>query len=175
MAPRDSKNATVRKRLAYGVTATLVLLMLLACGGLGSGSDPLTIEEQCHASVGPVDVSGSWTLSGEGTWSDCDNGVEDDAPFEISSTTLTFAQTDEDGDGENERLALDEDYEGFSLENGRVMGTCVEFTTVEQDGGTQISFDFSGSYTSHGVINGTFEGEGPGRCNSSGDFELRRE
>ena len=175
MTPRAPKTATVRKRLAYAAGAALVLLMLLACGGVGSGPDDLNIEDQCDAAAGPVDVSGSWTLTGNGQWSDCDSSIEDNTPFELSSARLTFVQTDEDGDGQNEHLALDENYDGFSLENGRVTGSCVDFVTVEQSGGTEVSFEFRGNYTSGDVIQGTFDGEGPGRCTSAGEFELRRE
>jgi hypothetical protein len=153
---------------------------VLVCGfalSLLAGCVPLDDEDEwsqantCNQRVENAQVQGSWSLSGTGEWSGCDNGVDDGESFELFTGALTVEQH-EPTTGETDTLSLSGQSADVEF-SGTVRGECVNFETTEQSGGESTSFVFVGLYTSSGTIEGDFTGTGPGSCESSGDFEVR--
>lgn len=64
----------------------------------------------------------------------------------------------------------------FHFEDGLVNGTRVSFATREITAGTTVRLAFTGRVNAVGNIAGTFTGDGPRTCTSSGSFdaEIRR-
>ncbi|MFH0902467.1 MAG: hypothetical protein V2A73_17700, partial [Pseudomonadota bacterium] len=71
-----------------------------------------------------------------------------------------------------EALTLIDPPEGFEMLSGRVTGSCVSFTTLEElEGADYIRYSYEGEAYS-GKILGDFTGKGPGTCVSAGQFKV---
>ena len=149
----------------------LPLLMLLTLASAGceliDGLDAGPLDAFMDAGP-PADVSGQWVLSGDGRLTGCDDERFNTDMLTLSST-LQIVQ-----EGDTIRLAdgvvlVDR----FVFQDGSVRAERVRFTTLEESGGERIVLHFDGQYDAliH-EVRGTFDGEGPSTCASSGSFRV---
>ena len=154
------------KHLTLILFALAVAALALACEPLDD--DFLDPADACNLSEGTSVVSGTWNISGTGRRTDCTDPRFDAEELSINSKGLSIVQ-DDDGN-----LSLSADIPGFALSNASVRGTCVDFSTTEEsaDPANNLLFTWDGDVRADGAITGTFTGEGPQGCNTSGTFSI---
>lgn len=146
-----------------------MLLLAIACAGceLVDALDAGPLDAFVDAGP-PADVSGRWVLSGDGRLTGCADERFNTDMLTLSSS-LNVVQ-----EGDMIRLAdgavlVDR----FVFQDGTVRAERVRFTTLEESGGERIVLHFDGRYDAliH-EVRGTFQGEGPSTCASSGSFRV---
>ena len=151
-------------KIAKMTMGLLFVISLLGC----IGEDPFSFDDFVVDRCGTdsQDLSGIWTISGDGRRSDCREDFLNTDRFVIRSLELPVVHDTSTG-----QLSLGAANFGanFRIENGRVNGSCVEFTTVESNGDAEIRYDWQGRVEG-GEIRGDFEGFGPKTCSSEGEF-----
>lgn len=143
------------------------LLITCGCEGLFDDLDAGPLDAFRDAGP-PVEVGGTWQLSGSGRLTDCDDPRFETNDLTISST-LQIVQNGETLHVAPGLLLA----ERFALENGLVQEDRVSFATLEEGDGVRIILRFEGRYDAlvH-EIRGRFTGEGPGTCQSAGTFTI---
>lgn len=145
----------------------LALIALLALSTLSGCEDFIDAAIPCG--VGLPDLSGSWTLTGEGTRVEC-NDERLNGEFTIATAAPLLVDEDSDGD-----LSLGAPVPGFSL-TGEVLDRChVAFDVVEDTPDGPITYHFFGDpdeLDGLGIEHGTFTGEGPGSCRMTGSYDV---
>lgn len=154
-------------KIAKTTLGILFVISILGCIDEDAFSFLDYDSDRCGTSSS--DLSGIWTLSGEGKRSECREDFLDTDRFVIRSLELPIAHDTSTG-----RLTLgDANFaEDFRLEDGRVNGACVSFTTVEMTGSAEIRYEWEGTVES-GELRGNFEGYGPKTCVSEGEFSAQ--
>ena len=151
-------------KIAKFALCSLFVVSLLGC----IGDDPFSLDDfdvdRCGSDTS--DLSGIWTIRGEGNRTDCREDFLNTERFVIRSLDLPI---DHDTSTGQIRLGDANFSENFRIEDGRVNGSCVNFTTVETTGEAEIRYDWEGR-VENGVIRGDFSGFGPKTCTSQGDF-----
>ena len=138
------------------------IIVLLGCA-LVWACDPE--EEEDYGADAPLaDVSGEWSLVGNGNMQGCR-----DAEYNADKLTLheiSFRVTQ----GDDATLSADLPTQNDFTFTGNVMGEKVVFKTRETVEGETIEIEFTGRAKTSGVIRGDFEGDGPYACKSEGRF-----
>lgn len=154
------------------VAAALATLFWVAagCADLVSSGADVEQPDPCDLAADPRPVGGEWVMTGRGARHSCDNSRFNSPNFELLPLHLTVTQTDEQLD-----LHHGGEVGGASLEmrEAWVRGSCIKFRLVEiaADGGV-IDYAFEGEVLRDGRAVGSFEGQGPGDCRSSGHFSI---
>lgn len=123
--------------------------------------------------VDNASLAGRWTISGTGDLAcpaDPSMNIDD---FRLEAASFTIEQ---DGDGVLTMTTPPPTDGEFAFQDGLVTGLIVEFVTRETAGGQTIRLAYEGRANEVGNIAGSFTGQGPGTCESRGDFvvEIRR-
>ena len=160
-------------------SANLLLsgLLAFAVWACDLSSDPSegSPYDPCSTSTGDdVQAGGTWTLTGNGTRSGCEDDKYDADNFRLTAQPLKVTQND---------TSLQLDTSGspklasFQLQNAYVNGKCVKFTTLESGSQGTIKYVFDGTMSSSGsnAVYGTFTGTGPTGCSAEGSFTLQIE
>ncbi|MBN1947792.1 MAG: hypothetical protein JW797_19150 [Bradymonadales bacterium] len=144
------------------------VLLLGGCGEL--------FGDLLEPRVTTADLSGEWTLRGEGVRDRCtDRLYEGEFSLRLASR-LSVRQTGTDRQG----LALLELAQEVKLDavrlvmSGGVQGNRVEFSLREEvEGVAEVDFQFVGAYNpARATIEGEFSGEGPMGCKNGGRFTV---
>jgi len=139
-------------------------LALSACELSDDDMDPY----ECNELASTATVEGIWKLTGTGERNHCDDDDLDGKHIKLSSKPLKITQS-------NGGLLLS-NYPAkattFHFTNASVKGDCVNFKTLETGPDGSIEYQFSGRFVGNDVIEGKFEGDGPGGCDSDGTFEV---
>ncbi len=145
------------------IAAFFALALSVACEPLNDLVDEPDInEDPCQSANGPAPVDGIWVITGNGQRTECSNDdLNND--FSLASNGNLVVKQDDD------TLSLNGTIDGFSF-TGTVDGICVNFTTIEETNGPDLSYSWSGKVNSDGSITGTFTGTGPSDCASNGSF-----
>jgi len=164
------KSVLAPSRWYLAIAAALIFPPLVACEP--PGMSDLEPVDACRVSEGSVDLGGSWTLRGSGSRSGCRDDSYDGKFTLGTSVALRVVQDDENGsDAENIALAQPILFPGGSFDlNGSVSGICVDFSSIENGPQGEIVYRFSGTAADMGVIRGSFTGDGPRGCTTSGTF-----
>lgn len=149
----------------------LSLLTLAGCEGLLDGADggePRPVD----AEVPPAEVAGRWLITGSGQMRGCDDARFDTDDLQLQSAPLSVVQTDDTLSVPNPPQPATGT---FAFREGRVSGVEIRFKTIEQGPDLGVALTYRGRLDDLGRIVGTFTGEGPGTCESSGDFLIEIE
>ena len=141
----------------------LLALLSLALSGCDPFEEDIRELNDCPPASPSAHLSGDWHLDGEGTRSECE---EDHLNGAIDLRTARPLGITQDASG---NLTLTTALGGFAF-TGHVFGSCVEFVTDEGASGQVMNF--SGNASGSRVA-GTFRGEGPGSCVSTGTFTVQ--
>lgn len=147
--------------------AALLLISLLGCIDEDAFELPNFDQNSCGGASD--DLSGIWTISGEGKRSDCREDFLNTDRLTISSLDIPI-----DHDTSTNRLSIgDANFaENFRIEDSRVSGACVNFTTVESTGGAEIRYEWEGEVRGAEIV-GEFKGFGPKTCVTEGEFTVQ--
>ncbi len=113
-----------------------------------------------------AEVGGTWTITGRGSRSGCDDENLNAPGLTLGSTELSVTQSDS-------ALFSAGPSAGFFL-SGEVEGLCVGFISEETWEDETLTYFFSGEVRDLTTIVGTFEGRGPEDCKTAGSFEIQR-
>lgn len=143
------------------------LALVLTATGCVPIEDLLEDEDPCLRELGTAQVGGTWRITGQGSRSACTEERFNADEMDIRSIPLEIKQ-------EGEVLTLAGNIDGFTFSNGKVDGSCVSFTTVEEARTpvNNLVFRWSGTVREDGLIVGSFDGEGPQSCVASGSFNI---
>jgi hypothetical protein len=144
---------------------SLLAIITTACVPL---DDAALDGRDCRVSDGAASLGGSWTITGRGSRAECLDSRFNTESFEIDSAAFKVAQDELGG------LSLAEPRAGFQLTDGSVRGVCLDFTTVEEIGEAEdnLIFEWAGEVRVDDSVTGTFTGQGPSGCVSSGTFTV---
>ena len=132
---------------------------------VGGPDDPIDVPVD-------VEVDGTWSLSGRGSRSDCQDEVYEGEFVLGSNRQLVIAQAVDPLGPDTLTLAQPiSPAQGTFTLTGEVELSQVTFSTLEDTGTDRFSFRFFGG-TTGSRISGTFEGSGPQTCTSAGTFEV---
>ncbi len=149
------KRPTTR-RLVFTSVATLATYAAGCCGGDGVNAN----------------VSGLWTITGEGKWTECGGG-EDAGTGSIDFDSVIIDVGQSAASGENPDpvwLATAVNVADGTFEfGGKVDGGCVDFHIDETGPDYELRLEFEGAISGE-EIDGAFHGSGGGFCNIEGDF-----
>ena len=141
--------------------------------------------------VGEV-LSGTWSLTAEGTRSDCEDRrldgdleLELSVPLEVTAMAQATIGRPTGDEPEHEADAFVERIRRADFEvraddmpselelGGSTIGSCATLVLTERlRDGDQLSYTLHGYIVSSGEVVGELRGEGPGRCRVKGSFEL---
>lgn len=149
--------------------SVFIILSLLACAS--PECSPNFFEDvDCRQTEDlPIeDISGIWTIKGEGSRWDCREDFLNTDRFTIRSLDIPI-----DHDAETGRLTLgDSNFaENFFIENGDVSGRCVTFDSIESTRDAEIRYEWNGAIE-NGEIRGKFTSLGPKTCQGKGEFTI---
>lgn len=156
--------------IVFLIAVTASWTVFLGCGDLFDGLD---LEPWDHLSCAgsSTDLTGTWTISGEGTRSNCRDEFLNTDRLSLGSIGLLLEH-----DITSNKLTLGPGLpETFTLRAGNVDGRCVDFTTQEQVGAQIIEYRWEGESASADRIKGEFTGLGPVGCSATGIFEMTRD
>ncbi len=146
------------------LTLAIVALAFAGCVPI-EGFDDLI--EDCQVSEGTAQLAGTWKITGQGSRTGCLDERFNAEKLIINSKGLSISQ-------QGNLLTLSSPLDNFTLSDGNVTGTCVNFNTVElaDDPAFNLLFSWDGNVRDDGVITGSFRGEGPSGCESTGTFSI---
>lgn len=154
-------------KIAKTTMGILMLLSILGC----VGDDVFSLDgfDQNFCGGSSDDLSGIWTINGEGKRSGCREDFLNTDRFVLRAVELPIIH-----DTSTNRLEIGRaDFaDGFRIEDGRVNGACVSFTTVETTNDAEIRYEWEGRVEGS-EIRGEFTGAGPRTCTSEGEFTAR--
>ena len=113
-------------------------------------------------------LGGSWTVTGDGSLTECDDPLYNIGGYTLSSLVLDVEQA---GDG-SLQVTNRNDQNGFAFSEAQVRERFVQFTITEGSGGQQVVLAFAGEVDDRENIRGTFSGEGPVGCTNQGNFSV---
>ncbi len=155
----------------FYVAGAFVLWAILGCGGISPDDFDFDYTPSNTCGGDAPDVTGVWVIEGSGKRTDCSRESFDSDDLRVSSLSIPISydadtETFEVGDG----LPA-----GFELTNGSVNGSCISFNTEETAGDSDQSMLWEGKFSNDNTIEGEFTGNGPFRCQTSGEFRMTRQ
>jgi hypothetical protein len=167
-----TRNETV---ITLGVAAIVV-----AFASLGLGCEPPDPDEEeysdlCRVTEGTAQMAGNWVLRGSGSRSSCLDESYDGSFTIGTSQALRVLQTPGPAESDSDVIGLAGPilYPGGSFDlDGTVRGVCADFSTTEEGPSGRIVYRFSGTAADSGVIRGSFSGDGPSQCATTGTFSV---